>query len=157
MPAPNRTLAYLIEAIKLHGGSDKCLLWALWRDKDGYGRCTYNGGHARVPRVAYELFVGPIPAGKLIRHSCDTPPCFNPKHLLPGTVADNDRDRDMRGRASGPKGAENFNSKLTVDDVREIRRQHDRGDSFRVIGRRFNVSRTTIWHAVKGRTWRHVT
>lgn len=53
---------------------------------------------ARVHRVMYELHVGPIPDGHLIRHKCDNPPCINPDHLEPGTPADNTNDMMMRGR-----------------------------------------------------------
>lgn len=53
---------------------------------------------ARVHRVMYELHVGPIPNGQLIRHRCDNPPCINPDHLEPGTPADNTSDMMERGR-----------------------------------------------------------
>src|SRR5690349_14618962 len=39
----------------------------------------------KVHRLAYELFVGPIPNGMVIGHFCDTPLCFNPEHLFVGT------------------------------------------------------------------------
>jgi hypothetical protein len=53
----------------------------------------------RAHRVAYELAVGPIPEGKHICHTCDTPACVNPKHLYVGDPATNGRDRAARGRS----------------------------------------------------------
>jgi hypothetical protein len=41
---------------------------------------------------------GPVPPGKIVRHTCDNPPCVNPLHLMNGTSADNSRDMVLRGR-----------------------------------------------------------
>lgn len=49
-------------------------------------------------RFAYELFVGPIPPGAIVRHSCDNPLCVNPDHLSIGTSQDNRSDMARRGR-----------------------------------------------------------
>lgn len=65
----------------------------------GYGEICEGGAHGRTKRahrVSYELFVGPIPTGKLIRHSCHNPPCVNPDHLKPGTHLENMKDRRER-------------------------------------------------------------
>jgi hypothetical protein len=157
MPTPNLTLPYLIEAVRLHGNSDECLPWPFTCDEDGYGRCTYEGVTSRVPRVAYILFIGAIPEGQLIRHfKCDNPPCFNPRHLLPGSIADNDRDRDNKGRASGPKGAANINSKLTVELVRQLRNDRAAGMTWEALAAKYGLQRHAAWCAGTRKTWKYV-
>lgn len=67
----------------------------------GYG--VFSRGHVNVlaHRDAWEKAnEQPIPAGMVVRHSCDNPPCINPDHLLLGTQADNMRDKVLRGRTS---------------------------------------------------------
>lgn len=77
-----------------------CWPWTGALDADGYGTIgeTKTGRTLRAPRVAYELTVGPIPAGLEILHSCDNRPCVNPAHLRVGTHAENMAEISLRGR-----------------------------------------------------------
>lgn len=59
-----------------------------------YGKFQNMRAHC----FAYALCTGPIPAGMVVRHSCDNPPCVNPAHLSLGTQLDNMRDMVARGR-----------------------------------------------------------
>jgi hypothetical protein len=71
---------------------------------DGYGLLASQPGKApyRVPRLAFELFNGPIPKGKIVRHTCDNPPCWAREHLVPGSHGQNLRDQYARGRRARP-------------------------------------------------------
>lgn len=82
-----------------------CWEWQRYRLWTGYGRMTVDGRMTNAHRVAYELYVGPIPAGLLLCHKCDNPPCCNPEHLFPGTHQDNMDDARSKGRL-GADGAE---------------------------------------------------
>jgi hypothetical protein len=84
-------------------GPDDCWEWDASRDKYGYGQ--FSMGHSECDpahRVAYALAHGAVPAGLFVCHSCDNPPCVNPSHLWLGTAADNNRDRDLKGRGVPP-------------------------------------------------------
>jgi hypothetical protein len=48
----------------------------------------YGNSNGLVHRQAYEAIVGPVPDGKLLHHTCETPACYNPAHLTPVTHAE---------------------------------------------------------------------
>lgn len=78
-----------------------CWEWQGPRNDSGYGRLNHKrdrGESDRAHRAVYEVLVGPVPDGLLLRHTCDNRPCVNPSHLIPGTSADNARDMAERGR-----------------------------------------------------------
>lgn len=76
-----------------------CVEWTGRRTATGYGRLVRGGKHLYAHRWTYQQEHGPIPAGMLVRHTCDNPPCVNPEHLVLGTQADNMRDMAERGRS----------------------------------------------------------
>lgn len=91
--------------------TDGCWLWTGKTKKPrnpergragfGYGLLERNRREIRAHRFSYELFVEPIPAGLLVLHECDNPPCVRPDHLFVGTNGDNARDAVAKGRHTG--------------------------------------------------------
>lgn len=75
-----------------------CILWFGASDKDGYGKMCINKKHLRTHRIVYEMHYGPIPEGRIIQHSCDTPSCCNIDHLVLGTWLSNMQDKVKKGR-----------------------------------------------------------
>ena len=137
----------------------ECVLWTGARFTDGYGRL----GSRRAHRVAWEARYGPIPAGLVVCHHCDTPLCVRVSHLFLGTPGDNNRDSMLKGRRA--KGEAVNTAKLTEAQVREIRRlyepaavrgQHLGRTSNREIARRYGVSDAMISYILRGTSWRHV-
>lgn len=103
-----------------------CWLWQASLFAKGYGQVFLRrepdgrpvNGYAH--RVAYVLAKGPIPAGLVVMHKCDTPACVNPDHLTLGTQAENLRDATEKGRY--PRTGPNlWQRKLSDGDVIAIR------------------------------------
>ncbi len=71
-----------------HKGPDDCWPWlASTRTTMGHGQIKFQGRPVNAHRVAFMLAYGYLPP--VVRHKCDNPPCCNPAHLEPGTIADN--------------------------------------------------------------------
>ena len=77
--------------------TDACWLWTGHITNRGYGLLSLSGdylGQKRYAhRLAYEVFVGPIPDGLHLDHLCCVPLCVNPAHLEPVTNLENARRR----------------------------------------------------------------
>lgn len=156
-PAPRQLDERFWEKVDDSGGSDACWPWkAKATARGGYGafairRSTMIGAH----QLAFELGTGQMfPEGGLVMHSCDNPPCCNPRHLSLGTNLLNIRDAAAKGRMH--PGEEHGLAKLTDERVREARARLARGESRQSIGDSFGVSRACIGKIEKGLTWRHV-
>jgi len=121
------------------------------RNRDGYGKVKRDNKELRANRVAYELANGVDLGDLIVRHTCDNPPCCNPKHLIPGTHKDNAIDRDTRDRRFGGSVG---HSKLTAEQVVEI---YQSADSLTYLACKFNVNDATIRDIMEGRTWQMVT
>lgn len=135
------------------GGSDECWLWTGAKNHKGYGYVKVKGRMLRVHRVAHEEAIGPIEHKLLVLHSCDTPACVNPKHLRAGTQKENMQDRENRGRTL--KGETSPRSKLTEQQVLEIRARRSVGEPREVLAQEFGVSIPHISDIALGKSWVH--
>lgn len=130
----------------------ECWEWQGARQKYGHGLMSVKGKHQKAHRISFEIHNGPIPAGMVVRHKCDNPPCVNPDHLELGTLADNNRDRDERGRHVKLEGEAHGMHKLTDRQVATIRRFAEERKLTRVaIARQFGISEGYLYALIKGR------
>lgn len=69
-----------------------CWNWKASLNSSGYGQLTENRVYWLSHRYAYEVYIGKIPDGLIVRHICHNTKCSNPDHLLVGTHLDNYND-----------------------------------------------------------------
>lgn len=150
--------------------TDTCWLWDGNPSRNGYGAISaggYCGRSLSAHRVSYELHFGYIPDGLCVLHKCDVKLCVNPDHLFLGTSDDNNKDMAAKGRsAKGDKNGSRLHperrargekqglSKLTWEEVKEIRKRHNEGEKQKYIAVDYGVRPTTIWWIVNNKTWR---
>ncbi len=131
-----------------------------WNTKKGninkYIRMEDEAGHTVYGhRLSHEYYIGPIAPGLCVCHHCDHPGCVNPEHLFEGTQEDNNKDRSKKGRTARMYGEKNPQSKLTVEQVKEIKDKLaiSKGKKVRLIGREYHVSHPVIMSIRDGKTW----
>ena len=68
-----------------------CWIWQASVTSTGYGQFVVDSRNFKAHRFAYEVAIGPIPAGLEIDHLCENVLCVNPWHLEPVSHAENIR------------------------------------------------------------------
>lgn len=148
-------VAAVLDRHTLVANERDCWLWAGSRLPSGYGTVKYTvAGKAHTisaHRAAFERANGYLP--RVVRHTCDNPPCCNPRHLQGGTQKDNLRDMFERGRARHVRGSDHVRAKLTEEDVRAIRASPDKHAE---IAAQFGVDTSTVTRIKAGEAWKHV-
>jgi len=152
-----RTLA---EKIRLKSQPfGECIVWTGYKDVHGYGQIRLDGKWKKAHRVNYELMHGSIPFGLVIMHKCDNPSCINVNHLSAGTQKENILDMHAKNRANHARGENNEKSKLTAEQVIEIRKRfksRSRIDGARSLARGFGVTHQSIIAIISRKTWTHI-
>ena len=136
-----RTVSRFLAKVDKESSDSGCWLWTAYRSADGYGRFGIDHTVRVASNVAYAMFVGPIPDGLYVLHTCDNPPCVNPSHLFLGTLKDN-RDDCVRKIRAGRQI-------LTPDMIRAIHEYRSTtGATHRVIAEQFGISPALVCKAL---------
>lgn len=102
----NNRIARALSRVSTEPTERGCLLWEGPASSGGYGQVSLSDRTVKTHRIAWAFGLsgerhGALPPPEVvIRHRCDNPLCNNPAHLQAGSTADNNRDRDERGRTS---------------------------------------------------------
>ncbi len=128
----------------------ECILWEGSRAGKGYGVINWQGKQVYIHRLIFQLH-NEDAVLDVVRHTCDTPNCWNIDHLLNGTTADNVQDKVEKLRHVF--GENNYNAKFKDEDIRAIRNSNESG---LLLAARYDVTPSTISYIRSGKTWKHV-
>lgn len=129
--------------------SGECWLWTGRLQPNGYGQFGMKATDGKwravyAHRIAYELFVGPIPEGMDVCHRCAVQKCVKSDHLFVGTRSDNMLDGRDHGRGCV----------LSMEKAEAIRSQYAQGGvPQKSLASEFHVSLSTIAAVLKQRLW----
>jgi len=173
--------------VDIRGGRE-CWPWMRACGRAGYGVLTPKLakllGERAAHRVAVRMHDRRRPGRNLIvLHSCDNPPCCNPRHLRWGTNEQNSMDAfiarwsrlALESKLAGERtpteleargvferedrtirGEQHHKAKITAAIVVEIRSMYDAGVATGVIAAKFGLSPSHVNSVGDRQTWRHV-
>jgi hypothetical protein len=110
---------------------------------------------ARIHHIVARVFIGPRPEGMVVRHLDGN--CRNNhfSNLAYGTHKDNVHDAIRHG--TQVRGNKQHLAKLSDEDVLMMRELFDaRIETAASLGRKFRISKSSAWAAVKRITWTHI-
>lgn len=142
--------AHFLAMLDAFPQTDECVVWP-FALRHGYGVVNMGKSVIAVTRAICEKTHGPAPLGQFACHSCDNPPCWNPRHLRWGSPTENAIDAVVRRRR--PMGEETVQAKLTDETVREILTSAESGNS---LSRRLGVDKGRISRIRNRKAWTHI-
>ena len=134
--------------------TESCWNWQRFT-RNGYGAFNIKGVIVYVHKLSWCVHNGPVPSGLCVLHTCDNRKCVNPDHLFLGTIADNNRDKELKGRGVYPYGSWSGMSKLNEEQVMNIKSRLEK-ESLSSIAREYGVSVHAIYCIKHNITWKHV-
>lgn len=142
-----RTLDRFMAKVDVQPGG--CWLWFGAISAKGYGRFMLDGRNRLAHRVAFEIFVGPIPAGLTIDHTCEDRACVNPEHLEPVTNRENLERGFWPATAFKTRCSQGHRLELVANGSRRICRICDRASQRRYRQRLRDAGRIGLPSAAK--------
>ncbi len=109
----------------------------------------------KAHHLCLEIYAGPRPDGLETRHLDGDKINNHPSNLCWGTAAENGADRRRHGTIGHSET--HCHAKLRNIDIGGIFRAAIAGESPKAIGKRFGVSRPTIYSVLCGNGWKYIT
>lgn len=135
-------------------GESGCWEWFGSVNRKKYGVVRSAAAHLSVHRLSYEWHHSlSLQPEQHILHKCDLRWCVNPAHLYLGSNDDNVRDKVERNRQPRQCGEDNGQSRLTVEDIENIRRLRTEGTLQRDIAVLYGTSQAHISKILSGTRW----
>jgi len=135
-------------------GEDECWEWLGSKIPDGYGNMKISSGVILSHRFCYELTYGKVPRSMCVCHTCDNPPCCNPKHLFLGTRSENTIDMYNKGRGVNNSGENHGGAILTKEQVNEIRKLRESNNlTYITLANKYGVSEGHISKIITNKKW----
>lgn len=180
-PSPQDEVRFWSKVDYWGGDADDCWLWTASCFARGYGQFCMGTSRLKAHRVAWVIACGrDVPAGMIVCHACNNPPCVNPLHLRLCTHKDNADDREAsgktargdrngqrihpertaRGRAHSERmrevavrGERHPHAKISDAQCAELRALHASGGwSYCALGRWAGISRVQARNIVQGKS-----
>lgn len=148
----------MMHALLQHTVEDcDCLIW-LRSCSNGHPSARVDRKNVLVRRVLWAAMHGEIPAGHIVRMTCNTPLCVSPEHIALTTYRRLGKQLGALGVMSGPvrsaaiaRAKRKTHAKLTDAAVRDIRTSDELG---RVLAARHGVSQAHVSKVQKHKAWR---
>lgn len=130
-------------------------------DRKGYHQVTLwanSKSHKRmVSRLVAEAFIGPRPAGQVVRHKDGIKAHNHASNLQYGTPTENEADKATHGTAL--RGERHHQAKLTAPQVQAIRTRYVRNSrthGTNALAREFGVTGALVHAVVTRKLWKEL-
>lgn len=134
----------------------ECIKWHGSYFPSGYGQKWFRRRNQLAHRVAWTTERGEIPEGMNVLHKCDNRWCVNTNHLFLGSLSDNAKDREAKGRGRDSRGSKNGSHKITEQTAVRIKKLSG-VISGRSIAMALGISVQEVCNIMNKNRWRHVT
>jgi len=114
---------------------------------------------AMAHRLIWHHFNGSIPKGKQINHKNGIKNDNRPENLELVTPSENTQHMIQvlkKGHQINQNGEDNNMSKLTENQIRDIRKRRLNGESLMIIAKDYNIAFQTVSKIARGDRWKHL-